>query len=120
MGGKHGSGEPMPVTRWADGIPCCRFKVTDLWLKIRVVIVKPPQLKEVLTQTNICSQLQFPDQRLTVCFRLWRTFVILLVAWHVMASLLVLATVLIGGSLGFTEDPGKTRLCDLMRVMKLT
>lgn len=82
--------------------------------------MKPPQLKEVLTQTNICSQLQFPGQRLLVCFRLLRTVAILLVAWHVMTpSLLVLATVLIGGSLGFTQDPGKTRLCDLMRVMKL-
>lgn len=41
--------------------------------------------------------------------------------WHVAPppSLLVSATVLIGGSLGSTEDPGKTCLCDVMQVVKL-
>lgn len=85
--------------------------------KYRSFLCVRPHLKKVPTQIIICRQLQFPGQRLIVCFRLLRTWAILMVAWHVMTpSSLVLATVLIGGSL---EDPGKTHLCDLMWVMQL-
>lgn len=36
------------------------------------------------------------------------------------SPLLVSATVLIGGSLGSSEDPGKIHLYDLMQVIKLS